>query len=370
MNNISLRVLHVLGELKSSGAETMLLAANTEFSKHGVNGEILSTGSEIGPFASRLAEGGFVIHHIPFAKTPSFFLYVYRLMRSGFDVIHLHTERGNFWFALVALFAARGLVVRTIHSSFAFKGFLRWRRMVQRRLLQWMGVRHVAISESVRQNETSCYGIKPIVVLNWYNSWHFIPPSVEARKIARRTMGILDEVPVIVSVGNCAKVKNHAALLEAIAILPAEKRPLYIHIGQEEGGNPERMLALQMGISDYVRFVGPLTDVRPALYAADVFVMPSLREGFGVAAVEAMATALPVILTDVPGLKDFRKIADASFYVTPNAASISAAITKILSIPASERWRLGNKAAEDIQSNYSIHIGVGRYVEIYHGYEV
>ena len=367
MKNNSLRVLHVLGELKPSGAETMLLAASSEFSKHGVKGEILSTGSEVGAFASRLGEGGYVIHHIPFAKSPAFFLSVFYLMRSGFDVIHLHTERGNFWFGLVALFARRGHVIRTIHSSFAFSGFLRWRRTVQRRIMQWLGVCHVAISESVRRVEAENFGIKPVVIPNWYNSTHFLPPSDEVRKTTRLAMNIACDEHVIVSVGNCARVKNHTSLIEALALLPAEKRPLYLHVGHEEVGEPERQLARQLGIADYVRFVGPLADVRPALYAADVFVMPSLSEGFGVAVVEAMAAALPSILTDVPGLKDFRKITDGAIYASPNATSISKAIINILSMPASERLLLGKSAARDMQRNYSIDIGLGRYVEIYRG---
>jgi len=365
MKNNSLRVLHVLNELKPSGAETMLHAAGSEFFKHGVTGEILSTGTKVGLFAPQLRESGYVIHHIPFAKSPAFFLSVFRLMHSGYDVIHLHTERGNFWFGLAALLATRGRVIRTIHSSFAFSGLLRWRRKVQRRILQKLGVRHVAISESVRRIEAETFGIKPVVVPNWYNSAHFLPPCAEVRLAARQAIGIGADVKVIVSVGNCASVKNHISLIEALALLPAEKRPLYLHVGHEEAGEPERQLVKQLGIADFVQFMGAQADVRPALYAADVFVMPSLCEGFGIAAVEAMASALPAILTDVPGLRDFRKITDNVIYTAPNPDSISKAIISILSIPILDRVRIGGKVAENMQQNYSIDIGLSRYIDIY-----
>ncbi len=96
-----MRVLHVLAELHPSGAESMLLSARPVFLENGFDGEILSTGRAVGPFASLLRAAGYKVHHIPFAKSPRFFLDVYRLMRrGGYDVIHLHTERANFWLGL------------------------------------------------------------------------------------------------------------------------------------------------------------------------------------------------------------------------------------------------------------------------------
>ncbi len=367
MKNASLRVLHVLEELKPSGAETMLLAAAPEFYKHGVKGEILSTGNEVGPFAPRLGECGYVIHHIPFAKSATFFLRVFRLMRSGFDVIHLHTERGNFWFALVALLAARGRVVRTIHSSFSFSGFLRWRRMVQRRILQRLGVCHVAISESVRRVEGDRFGTKPVVVFNWYNSLHFISPSTEAREASRRALAIAGDALVIVSVGNCAQVKNHTALLEALALLPAEKRPLYLHVGHEEVGEPERHLALHLGIAGYVRFIGPLTDVRPALYAADAFVMPSLREGLPIAAIEALACGLPAIFTEVQGLIYFRQIYPGLIYCDTTAEKIAHCIAGLFEMSRASRYHLSEKYAELSRKHFGMERGVAGYLQLYHG---
>lgn len=366
MKNNPLRVLHVLAELKPSGAEMMLFTATSEFTNHGVKGEILSTGKEVGLFALRLQESGYIIHHIPFAKSPAFFLSVFRLMRSGYDVIHLHTERANFWFGLVALFT-RVRVIRTVHNSFTFSGFLRWRRMVQRRILQWLGVCHVTIGESVRQVESEYFGIKSVVVSNWYNNSYFIPPSIEARESARRAMGIAKDMPVIISVGNCSQVKNHTSLIEGMALLPQEKRPLYLHVGLEEVGEPERCLARHLGIADNVRFIGALMDVRPALYAADAFVIPSLYEGFGIAAVEALACGLPAIFTDVYGLKDFRQIYPGLIYCDTTAEQIAHCILGLFEMSKSSRNKLSEKYAELSNMHFGMKRGVVGYLRLYHG---
>lgn len=365
MKNNPLRVLHVLAELRPSGAESMLRAAQVELLKQNIVGEILSTGIYPGPYASHLRDVGYVVHHIPFAKSPTFFLQVFRLMNSGYDVIHLHTERGNFWFGLVALLAVRGHVIRTLHSSFSFKGFLRVRRMWQRRILQGLGVCHVAISQSVRRVEADCFGIAPVVVHNWYDSLHFTPPSNAERQAARRAMGIADDLLVIATVGNCASVKNHSAVIEALALLPEDTRPLFLHVGHEEPGEPERQHARHLGIADAVRFIGPLADVRPVLYAADVFVMPSLREGLGIAVIEALACGLPAILTDVDGLKDLRQIYPSLIYCDTTAEQIARCIKSVIELGNETRYKLSERNAEISLQHFGLTQSVSGYVKLY-----
>ena len=129
----TLRVLHVLGELKPSGGETMFRIAAPLFAAEGVVAEIVATGPQIGIYAPQLAHAGYKLHHIPFSKTPFFFIALYRLMRAGrYDVLHLHTECANFWIGLVALSLRPRRVLQTVHASFTFSGNLRLRRKVQR----------------------------------------------------------------------------------------------------------------------------------------------------------------------------------------------------------------------------------------------
>ncbi len=64
-----MRILHVLNELRPSGAETMLRAAAASWRQHGFTGEILSTGEVAGAYADALRLAGYRIHHLPFAKS-------------------------------------------------------------------------------------------------------------------------------------------------------------------------------------------------------------------------------------------------------------------------------------------------------------
>jgi glycosyltransferase involved in cell wall biosynthesis len=321
-----MRVLHVLNELRPSGAEIMLRIAAPLFREQGVDCGVLSTGREVGPYAAALESAGYRIHHIPFSRSPFFFLKVARFARrSGYDLVHLHSERGFFAYVVAARLASRARLVRTVHNNFNFGGFLRVRRGMERRIAERLGVRFIAIAPGVEQTERRLYGTSPLLIPNWFDSAHFHPVTPEARAVARASFGIRSDEYVIVSVGNCSVVKNHAALIEALAQCMGFPWH-YLHVGLEEPGAPERALAERRGISDRIRFIGAVDDVRPVLHAADLYVMPSHFEGLGIATLEALAVGLPALLTEVPGLVDFRQYLEDIHYCKPNADSIAVAL--------------------------------------------
>lgn len=319
-----MKVLHVLGELNPSGAETMLRATTPFYQAKSVELDALSTGETVGSYGESLSKGGVAVHHIPFSKSGRFFLRFHRfLARERFDVVHIHTERACFWLGIVALFHP-GAVVRTVHSVFPFKGNLRLRRKLQRQILKLLGMKFIAISESVQSVEREYYGLDPKLIANWYDSLKFVRTTVEQYQSSRDFLGISNDVFTIVSVGNCSKVKNHQAIIESIAILKGHNI-LYLHVGVESS-DEERLLAEQLGVGDRVRFYGMQTDILPFLKASDLFVMPSLHEGFGVAAIEAIATGIPSVLSDVAGLSDFKGMFKEVVFCQPTAEELANAI--------------------------------------------
>lgn len=325
-----MKVLHVLNELRPSGAEIMLRIAAPLFRENGVECEILATGESIGPYASVLEAEGYRVHHIPFARTPAFFMAVARFAkRSCFDLVHLHAERGFIGYVLALRMVGLNRLVRTVHNNFNFDGWLRIRRGFERRLAERLGVCFIAIAPGVEKTERRLYGISPLLIPNWFDSVRFHPATSEARAAARVSFGIQSHEYAIVSVGNCSVVKNHAALIEALASC-AEFPWRYLHVGLEEPGAPERALAEKLGVADRIRFMGAIEDVLPVLHASDLYVMPSTFEGLGIATLEAFAVGLPALLTEVPGSVDFRQYLTDICYCEPNAGGIAAALRPLL----------------------------------------
>ena len=153
--------------------------------------------------------------------------------------------------------------------------------------------------------------------------------------------------------------------MRALAMLKNQHEILYIHIGREERGTPERFLALELGIAERTRFLGFIDDPLQYLQVADAYVMPSLYEGFGIAALEAMAAGAPILLADVPGLRDIKRFSDAPVWVLPTAEAISAGLKRIATMTREQRMQLGLRGNSDIQGHFGVVRGVKAYAAFY-----
>lgn len=364
-----MKVLHILGELRPSGAETMLRVASKYFIERGVYGDILSAGTQIGPYAQVLQDAGFGVRHIPFGKSPVFFIRLLLLLvRHRYDVIHIHSERARFWLGMVSLLAPGGRVVTTVHNTFPFEGTLRRVRSWQRRFLRCLGVDFVSIGSSVRCNESDRFGLKTTLIPNWFDDQRFVPFATGEKENLRKEFRVPEDKLVISMVGNCSHIKNHVSAIRAIASMKEKDRPHLLHAGSEEVDFPERELARSLGVEESISFLGAGADVHRVLAASDAYLMPSLFEGFGIAAIEAIATEVSVIFSRVAGLKDFEQDFPGIYYAeTPEEKDIRKQIEFFVAeTPETRRSRvLGwNERARML---YGVRRGVDAYIALYRG---
>jgi glycosyltransferase involved in cell wall biosynthesis len=361
-----MKVLHLLNNLMPSGAERMLCSAASEFAAHGLTCHILSKGKQVGFYAEALKNAGYKIIHIPYTGSPLFFAkFFFLLKREKYDVIHIHSEAAHFQLGLLARLSCRARIIRTVHSNVRSKGWRRVARVIQRRLLAVAGIKYVTISPGIQRLESARLGNSSVLIANWDDENVFVPPTAEAVQSARLRFGLPARELVIITLGNCSPVKNHTAVLQAVATLKAELRLIYLHVGAEEAGEPERELGQKLGISEQVVFTGPLADPREALYAADVLVMPSRNEGLSIAVLEALASGLPAILFDVPGLRDFRDHFPALILVEPKVESLASGL-KNFSATQRELKTFAHREYPGIaRTFYGISRGVTQYINVY-----
>lgn len=355
-----MRVLHVLDELRPSGAEVCLRVAAPLWAAHGVQCEILSLGAALGPYAPVLEAAGYRVTHLPQDPFRRFLPAYLRLVR-GYDVVHVHVERANFYNALAARAAGVGRIVLSVHNVFGFTGGLRLERRVQRALLRRAGVRFLSVSASVREAELANFANPTTQIDNWYDDVGVVPPTPAERAAARARLGLAEGELAVVTIGNCSPVKNHGAALRALDGTPAT----LLHVGLEEPGEPERKLAADLGITDRVRFLGRVDDVVGVLAAADVALMPSRWEGMSIAALECLAAGLPALFADVPGLRDFRALGVPVEWVAPEPASIAGGLGRVAALDLAERRRRGHAGAAIMRERFSARRGVAAYAELY-----
>jgi glycosyltransferase involved in cell wall biosynthesis len=324
---MTLRVLHVLDVLRPSGAETCLRVAGPVWTEEGVSCDVLATGDAIGSYAAPLRAAGYRTGHLPLRPVSRFATAFPRLVRRGrYDVVHTHVEGANAAIDLLAL-AGGAAVVQHVHNVFDFTGAARLERRVQRRLLRGLGVVFLGVSQDVVDHEATWFGNDARLFLNWADLDTFVPPTADQRAAARQALGVDAGQVAIASVGNCHDFKNHLAVVEAMAQLPSHVR--WLHVGEGVRTGDERARAEQLGVGGRVRFLGQ-RDPLEVLHAADAFVMPSHVEGQGIAAIEALATGLPAVLADVPGLRNLRAMGVPAIWVGVDAASVAEGVRRLV----------------------------------------
>lgn len=121
----------------------------------------------------------------------------------------------------------------------------------------------------------------------------------KVRLIERRKLGAIDSTFVVGHVGRFAIQKNHKFLLKVFADIQKFKPDsLLVLVGDGELEDEIRLLAEELNLVDKVIFLGQRNDIADLYQAFDVFVLPSLYEGFGMVAVEAQASGLPCFISD------------------------------------------------------------------------
>ncbi len=166
----------------------------------------------------------------------------------------------------------------------------------------------VCVSQAVRELASGRYHVRPervCVARNGIPLEALRQAGAGQRSHVRAELDIEPGRPVLAVIGRLHPVKGHRALLAMLpAILRSCPRAQLLVIGD----GPERPacegLARDLGISGHVRFLGKRGDVPRLLSAIDLVLMPSQSEGLGLAAIEALAAARPVIAFAVGGLPE------------------------------------------------------------------
>ena len=128
--------------------------------------------------------------------------------------------------------------------------------------------------------------------------------SVIPREEKREQLGIAPDDILISSVGELQKRKNHQVIIKAIAALKNDKIK-YIICGQGVLENYLKSLVSKNNLQNQVFFLGYRQDIPEIMSACDIFAHPSVREGLGLASLEAMASGLPLITSNVQGVPDY-----------------------------------------------------------------
>lgn len=321
-----------IAEMGSGGAETLVAEMARELGRDGHRVSLVSNG---GWRAEQLRdEDGVATSTAPLhASAPTALVRssarIARLARRApVDVVHAHNVRAS----LVARVGTNGRsdrrppVLTTLHGLAAAD----YPRAA--RVLRWSSDLVVAVSDSVAADLVAAgFPTSRLRVIE-----NAVPaPEPVDRAVARRTLGLSDAGSVVLCVARMTPQKRHDLLLAAWA-RHDDPHAVLLVAGDGPRAADLRAQADGLGLGSRVRFLGTRADVDVLLAAADVAVLPSDWEGLPVAVLEAMAAGVPVVASDVGGL---RELGHVVALVPPG--SVSALTTTLSGVLADPALRAG-----------------------------
>ena len=269
----------------------------------------------------------------------------------GYDTVFSFLVHANAAAAAVAPFC-RG--VRYIQSVQTTQPHPRWHWRVQavaQRAADWI----VVPSPSVAEAAALWSGIPADKLLVIPNAISIGDPSRDADSPP------LPNVPPIPIgfIGRLDPVKRIPDLLEAVRLLHGR---VHLHLFGEGSERPHiEKLIVELNLSPLVTLHGAIAGPRSALERIAVLVLPSAAEGFGLVLIEAMAAGVPVVATDVAGIRDVVRAGQTGLLVPPaSPPQLAAAIGRLLD-DQSLRERLVTTAAEDVRRRFTWDVVLPQY---------
>ncbi|AEH07155.1 glycosyltransferase family 4 protein [Methanothermococcus okinawensis] len=230
----------------------------------------------------------------------------------------------------------------------------------------------ITVSNSIKEEICSTFNTpwdKVNVIYNGINPWEFdIPMDDNEKNEFRAHIGIQPYEKMILFVGRLVYQKGVEYLIRATPkILEQHPNSKIVIAGSGDMRGYLEDLAFQLGCRDKILFLGFVGgDMLKKLFkSADVAVIPSVYEPFGIVALEAMAAGAPVVASSVGGLKEIIQHEHNGVLVYPkNPDSIAWGVNKVLSDEGFKEW-IVNNAKHDVYTKYSWDVVANRTVDVY-----
>ncbi|MFH1856214.1 MAG: glycosyltransferase family 4 protein [Candidatus Omnitrophota bacterium] len=347
-----MKILLLTTHLNFGGITAYTISLAEQLKKKGHEAVIASGGGEL---EGSVKEKGIRHLYVPLNTkselSPKILLTVFKLCsfvkKEKIDIIHAQTRVAQVSAFLVSKLTKTPFV-STCHGFF--------KRNAGRKLFPAWGEGVVAISEAVRVHLINDFKVKKEKARLIYN-------GVEVEKFSetetlrgaardfRKKIGADEGIFVVGVIARLNSVKGHRFLIAAAKeLLELNKNMLFVVVG--DGPEKEHLsgMAKELEIEKKVIFLNSIFDTAPVLKAFNVFVMPSIQEGLGLSILEAMASGLPVVASDVGGIYSLIKDGVNGFLVPPqNPSAISEAVWNIFKKPelAKEMGAYGRRIAEE-----------------------
>ena len=221
-----------------------------------------------------------------------------------------------------------------------------------------------SVSESLRESTRTEFGVtRPVEVIP-----NFLDCTVHRRLVLpelRRRFAPDDGTKIVIHVSNFRPVKRIGAVMELFDRIRRQVPARLLLVGDGPELRTAYRLGRELGISALVDAIGPQEDVTPLMSIADLFLLPSEQESFGMAALEAMACEVPVVASAVGGVPEVIEHGVSGFLHDPDDLDAMAA-SAVEILRDSDRHRaVGSAARERVLGRFCADLVVPMYERCY-----
>ncbi len=371
------RVLHLIHWLTTGGIERWLLNMLQSVDRERYQLDIACKGANVGELAPLAETFGARVWHVPLDWTHVRYARQLRTLirQEQYDIVHNHLTIYAGMPTLVAKWAHLPTIVSFHNTDYAsdtiFHPLGRTLRDVYGKVsinlaLQFADVITGCSEDVVRSIGEQYHGLPSKTQVLYYGVRVPEPLTADERALVRHELGCPEDAPLIVHVGRFAPQKNHAGLLEiAHRVIQHNPRTMFVLVGDGPLRPDIEANIRTEGLTANVRLLGIRQDVERILAAADIFLLPSLWEGFPIVSLEASASGLPIVSSNVPGLRE--AVVDGTtglLLPVDHPDAFANALIRLIEDP-SMRKGLGAAGRQRVVTNFSRHASALKLCAIY-----
>lgn len=376
----TLRVLCLLETIGlGGGAEQLMVTLLPELRERGIDIELATIFSCEPNLGIKLEARGISVHQL---NVPRFFggLGAFDRLRSlvtrrGYDIVWSNLRIANLLACATAPFCGRPKTIVTFHSvGYAQLASLSVRTHISIAIEKFLlagATAKVAVSKAVASDYEGFFGWNGVKII--YNCIETsaipTPPLPGLQEELRAKYGISKDAFLIIVPARYVPEKGHRYLLEALKIILLQERgcPSVLAFGVGPLKEMLERAAVELGIAERIQFHGPVQHEQlfPLIQSSDAVVLPSVREPFGIAALEAMLLGVPVILTEIDGFQEIVGETECALMVPPaNAAALAGAIESLWHEPESARNR-ALRAQQRVIEMFDVSVAANEWVAFF-----
>lgn len=370
-----MRVVHIIKATRISGAERHLLVLLKGLRQYDVDAHLIILVEPHTPMDDMLAEAGandIPIHRLMIQRDYDVMI-IAKLQRKLRElqpnIVHTHLIHADLFGLIASKLAGVPTIISSRHNDDGFRyhpivRYISW-------VLWWLTDGGIAISDAIREFTIRVEGVSPhkVDLVRYGLPYRWIPDAEiqSAKQSMTQELSLSDDVIILGMVCRLVEQKGITYALQAFKQIYSKFPKVHLIIAGD-GDLAEELLAQarMLGISNRVHWLGWRDDAQTVLASMDMFLMPSLWEGFGLVLLEAMSKRIPVIASRVSAIPEVVDDGVTGLLITPQSTdAIAQAMIQLLS-DHSLCKHMGLLGEDRLEQEFSVQKMVENTIAVYH----